>query len=118
MPFVEHSDADVRAMLETIGASSMEELFGDIPKDLCRRDPLDLPKPLSEMELVTHLRELADRNVPCGKLKSFLGAGVYNHYIPAVVDALSSRGEFFTAYTPYRLELHQQCLRTQNQFHH
>ncbi len=98
-------------MLETIGVSSIDELFVDIPDGLRFGRPLDVPPALSEQELVEHLAELASRNVHTGIELSFLGAGIYDHYVPAVVDAVLSRGELLTAYTPYQPEMSQGVLQ-------
>src|SRR5579871_925131 len=98
-------------MLRTIGAASVEELFRDIPKGVRFPGRLALEGPLSEPELVAHLEELASRNVHTGAELSFLGAGVYDHYVPAVVDAVLQRGEFLTAYTPYQAEMSQGVLQ-------
>ncbi|MBA3427992.1 MAG: aminomethyl-transferring glycine dehydrogenase subunit GcvPA [Actinobacteria bacterium] len=98
-------------MLETIGVASVEELFGDIPAAVRFAGRLDLEPALSEPELVRHLEELAARNVDTGKELSFLGAGIYDHYVPAVVDAVLQRGEFLTAYTPYQPEMSQGVLQ-------
>jgi glycine dehydrogenase subunit 1 len=105
------TDADREAMLETIGASSIEELFADIPEGVRFERELALDPPLSEQELVEHLSELAERNVDTGAELSFLGAGIYDHYVPAVVDAVLSRGELLTAYTPYQPEVSQGVLQ-------
>ena len=98
-------------MLAAIGVDSIEELFVDIPETLRLRRPLALEPALSEPELVRHLEELAGRNVHTGRELSFLGAGMYDHYVPAVVDALLARGEFLTAYTPYQPEMSQGVLQ-------
>jgi glycine dehydrogenase subunit 1 len=98
-------------MLETIGVASVEELFADVPAGVRLRRELALDPPLSELELVEHLTELAERNVHTGPELSFLGAGIYDHYVPAVVDAVLSRGEFLTAYTPYQPEVSQGVLQ-------
>jgi glycine dehydrogenase subunit 1 len=105
------TDADREAMLETIGVSSIEELFSDIPKGVRLERELALERALSEHELVEHLTELAERNVHTGAELSFLGAGIYDHYVPAVVDAVLSRGELLTAYTPYQPEVSQGVLQ-------
>jgi glycine dehydrogenase subunit 1 len=105
------SDADREAMLAAIGVGSVEELFQDIPEAVRFGRPLDLEPALSEQEIVAHLTELAERNVDTGKELSFLGAGIYDHYVPAVVDAVLSRGEFLTAYTPYQPEMSQGVLQ-------
>ncbi|MGE5274746.1 MAG: aminomethyl-transferring glycine dehydrogenase subunit GcvPA [Verrucomicrobiota bacterium] len=106
------TDADREEMLATIGVSSIEDLFDDIPEGVRFKGRLDLEPPLSEPELVAHLEELASRNVHTGAEISFLGAGVYDHYVPAVVDAVLQRGEFLTAYTPYQPEMSQGVLQT------
>jgi glycine dehydrogenase subunit 1 len=98
-------------MLAAIGVSSVEELFRDIPDRMRFDGELDLPPALSEPELVAHLEDLAARNVHSGDERSFLGAGVYDHYVPAVVDAVLQRGELLTAYTPYQPEMSQGVLQ-------
>jgi glycine cleavage system P protein (glycine dehydrogenase) subunit 1 len=98
-------------MLETIGVSTIDELFADIPESVRFRRALDVPHALSEQELVAHLSELAAKNVHTGIELSFLGAGMYDHYVPAVVDAVLSRGELLTAYTPYQPEMSQGVLQ-------
>jgi glycine dehydrogenase subunit 1 len=105
------TDADREAMLETIGVASIEELFSDIPKGVRFGRDLALDPALSELELVEHLTELAGHNVHTGAELSFLGAGIYDHYVPAVVDAVLSRGELLTAYTPYQPEVSQGVLQ-------
>jgi glycine dehydrogenase subunit 1 len=110
-PFLSLTEEDRVAMLETIGVSSLEELFGDIPRELRLAQELELEPALSEPELVAHLSELAGRNVHTGQELCFLGAGMYDHYVPAVVDAVLQRGEFLTAYTPYQPEMSQGVLQ-------
>jgi glycine cleavage system P protein (glycine dehydrogenase) subunit 1 len=105
------TDADREEMLAAIGVSSVEDLFEDIPAGVRFRGELDLEPALSEQELVAHLGELAGRNVDTGREISFLGAGVYDHYVPAVVNTILSRGEFLTAYTPYQPEMSQGVLQ-------
>jgi glycine dehydrogenase subunit 1 len=105
------TDADREAMLETIGVASVEDLFRDIPASVRFDRTLDLEPALSEAELVKHLEELASRNVHTGRELSFLGAGIYDHYVPAIVDAILARGEFLTAYTPYQPEMSQGVLQ-------
>jgi glycine cleavage system P protein (glycine dehydrogenase) subunit 1 len=105
------TDADRDAMLAAIGVSSVDELFGDIPEGVRFDRELDLEPALSEPEIVAHLTELAERNVDTGRELSFLGAGIYDHYVPAVVDAVLARGEFLTAYTPYQPEMSQGVLQ-------
>jgi glycine dehydrogenase subunit 1 len=105
------TDDDRRAMLAEIGVSAVEDLFADIPAGVRFDRPLDLEPALSEPELAAHLAELAACNVPAGHELSFLGAGMYDHYVPAVVDVVLSRGEFLTAYTPYQPEMSQGVLQ-------
>jgi glycine dehydrogenase subunit 1 len=105
------TEADREAMLSTIGIDSIEELFRDIPEGVRFQGRLHLEPPLSEQELVAHLTELAERNVPAGEELSFLGAGIYDHYVPAVVDSVLAQGQLLTAYTPYQPEVSQGVLQ-------
>jgi glycine dehydrogenase subunit 1 len=98
-------------MLAAIGVASMDELFRDVPSGVRLGRDLDLPPPLSEPELVSRFGELAARNLHTGEEISFLGAGMYDHYVPAIVDAVLSRGELLTAYTPYQPEMSQGMLQ-------
>jgi glycine dehydrogenase subunit 1 len=108
--FVPHTPEDVAAMLEVIGASSVDELFAAIPPAL--RDPsISLVDALPEPGVVAHLKALASRNVPAGEGVNFLGGGLYDHYVPAAARAMQSRGEFATAYTPYQAEASQGTLQ-------
>ena len=109
--FLALTDSDRRQMLAAIGVSSIEELFEDIPTAVRLGRALELDPPLSEVELLDHLEALASRNVHTGAELSFLGAGIYDHYVPAVVDAVLQRGEFLTAYTPYQPEMSQGVLQ-------
>ncbi len=108
-PFVSLTERDEREMLDAIGVSSVDELFRDVPEGVRFRRELALEPALSEPEVVAHLEQLAARNVR--DEVSFLGAGIYDHYVPAVVDAVLQRGEFLTAYTPYQPELSQGVLQ-------
>ncbi len=101
------TEADRREMLDTIGVSSIDELFADIPEHLLLSEPLALGSGLSEQEVFAELRALAARNVSTEDEVSFLGAGMYDHYIPALVDAIVLRSEFLTPYTPYQPEISQ-----------
>ncbi|MGH3048977.1 MAG: glycine dehydrogenase, partial [Gaiellaceae bacterium] len=96
-------------MLATIGVSSVEELFRDIPDGVRFGRELDVPPALTEPELQRHLVELAEKNVV--DAVCFLGAGIYDHHVPAVVDAVLQRGELLTAYTPYPPEMSQGVLQ-------
>jgi glycine dehydrogenase subunit 1 len=109
--FLSLTDRDRTEMLETIGVDSIEALFEQIPRGVRLGRELELEPALSEPELVAHLGELAGRNVDTGRELSFLGAGIYDHYVPAVVDAVLARGEFLTAYTPYQPEMSQGVLQ-------
>ncbi len=103
------TDADRDAMLATIGVGTVEELFRDIPAGVRFPRELDVPPALTEVELQRHLEELAARNVV--DEVCFLGAGIYDHHVPAVVDAVLQRGELLTAYTPYQPEMSQGVLQ-------
>jgi glycine dehydrogenase subunit 1 len=101
------TDADRAAMLEAVGVGSIDELFEDIPEKLRLGRPLDLPAGLSEQEVYVHLRELASRNISAEDEISFVGAGMYDHYVPSLVDSIALRSEFLTPYTPYQPEISQ-----------
>jgi glycine dehydrogenase subunit 1 len=105
------TDAERAEMLEAIGVDSMDELFAQIPAGVRLDRELDVPPALGEADLVRHLQELASQNVHTGAELSFLGAGIYDHYVPSVVDVVLSRGEFLTAYTPYQPEMSQGTLQ-------
>jgi len=109
--FTSLTDADRAAMLAAIGIDSIDELFADIPEAVRLGRPLDIGPALSEAELSAHMAGLAARNVDVGRELSFLGAGMYDHYVPAVVDMMMQRGEFLTAYTPYQPEMSQGVLQ-------
>ena len=111
MAYLPNGAAERQQMLEAIGAASVEDLFASVPARL-RHPRLNLPPPLAEQDLVTELERLAARNHPLGELDSFLGAGVYRRYVPAIVRAAVARPEFYTAYTPYQAEASQGTLQT------
>ncbi|MEN6448860.1 MAG: aminomethyl-transferring glycine dehydrogenase subunit GcvPA [Thermoguttaceae bacterium] len=111
MPYFPNTEADRQAMLAAIGAKSVDELFSMIPPELrMKRDLCVLPG-LGELELTAHLNDLAGQNVPAGAAACFLGGGSYDHFVPAVVDMVASRSEFYTAYTPYQAEASQGSLQ-------
>jgi glycine dehydrogenase subunit 1 len=110
MPFIPNTESDRAAMLKVIGAKSVEELFSDIPAGK-RYPKLGLPSGLSELEILREIESMAARNLSASNNAWFLGAGAYNHFIPAVVPALASRGEFLSAYTPYQPEVSQGTLQ-------
>jgi glycine dehydrogenase subunit 1 len=108
--FVPHTDADRAAMLKTIGVKSIADLFEDVPAKH-RFPTLNLPAPLTEMETLGELKSIAAANDSTDDFVNFLGAGAYHHYIPAGVDAVLRRGEYYTAYTPYQPEISQGTLQ-------
>ncbi len=103
-------------MLAAIGVESIDELFAQIPPPLRLDAPLALPAGMSEAEVHERLAELASRNVDCDRQVSFLGAGMYDHYVPAIVDAIAQRSEFLTPYTPYQPEISQGGLQAMFEF--
>ena len=109
-PYIPNTADEQRQVLSALGLASIDDLFLDIPEDF-RNPSLDLPEPLSELEVQGELAALASRNRPLGSGPSFLGAGSYHHFIPSVVKALVTRGEFLTAYTPYQAEASQGTLQ-------
>ena len=109
MRYIPNSQSDRKQMLAEIGVGSIEELFAEIPDELRLTRGLDLPPAMTEPELLDFFEAAAGRNF--SETTSFLGAGVYPHYIPVIIDALISRSEFFTAYTPYQAELAQGTLQ-------
>ena len=110
MTYVANTAADQEAMLKTIGVGSVEALFEVVPPAV-RFPRLNLPRPLSEMEVLAELGRLADENADANHYAWFLGAGAYNHFVPSVVSQLQMRGEFYTAYTPYQPEASQGTLQ-------
>lgn len=111
MKYISLSSQDIKKMLETIGISKTDELFATIPEKLRLSAPLNLPPPLSEPELIQFFDEMAHHQNRFASSQSFLGGGAYPHFIPAVVDYLSSRGEFVSPYTPYQPEVSQGTLQ-------
>ena len=105
--YLPNTEQDRQDMLEVIGAEDIMDLFSDIPEKVRLDEPMDLPASLSEYELLKHARELASKNTTASELPYFLGAGVYDHHIPAVVNHIISRQEFLTAYVPYQPEISQ-----------
>ena len=107
MPYFYNTAEDQAAMLAAIGARRLEELFDCVPEEYRLKRPLNVPPALSELALAQHLGELAAKNDHAGNKVCFLGGGSYDHFVPAVVDAIASRGEFYTSYTPYQPEVSQ-----------
>ena len=101
------TESDKQAMLETIGVNSIDELFNDIPEVVRFKGEYNTKKAKSESALLKELAQLASKNADLRYNTSFLGAGVYDHYMPVIVDHVISRSEFYTAYTPYQPEISQ-----------
>ena len=114
-PYSPNTDLDRREMLDATGVASVDDLFRDVPPE--HRDPrLQIPKPLSELELRRELEGMARENLTPGDYACFLGGGSYRHFVPAVVRQIASRGEFMTSYTPYQPEVAQGTLQTTYEF--
>src|SRR5438445_861016 len=109
MRYLPKSPADREVMLREIGVKNIDELFSHIPAEYRLRRDLKIPTPRSEAEIVDYFRARAAENA--AGFATFLGAGAYNHYRPVIIDSLISRGEFFTAYTPYQAEISQGTLQ-------
>jgi glycine dehydrogenase subunit 1 len=109
--YIPHTEADVQRMLETIGVAALDELFAGVPEKHRLGRPLELPGAASEQELLAELKAMAGRNASTASHEWFLGAGTYAHFVPSVVDAIASRSEFYTAYTPYQAEISQGTLQ-------
>ncbi|MGD9679049.1 MAG: glycine dehydrogenase, partial [Vulcanibacillus sp.] len=105
--YIPNTIKDKEEMLLAIGVQSEEELFADIPNLVRYKKGLEIPKAMSEQELFTYMSKLAEKNITTNEYSSFLGAGIYEHFIPSVVNHVLSRSEFYTAYTPYQPEISQ-----------
>lgn len=112
MPYLFNTPEQQQEMLQAIGVDSVETLFATIPSELRLNRPLNIPPALTEMELQAHVSNLAEKNVGPSSRVCMLGGGVYDHFIPAAVDEIAGRGEFYTAYTPYQAEASQGSLQT------
>ena len=108
LPYLPHTEADIRAMLEKIGVKKLEDLYSDVPSEFLKKGAYALPEALSEQEIRDYFASLEAMNA---RLKVFVGQGAYDHYTPAVIPYLCSRSEFLTAYTPYQCEISQGTLR-------
>jgi len=116
-PFIPNTSESIRLkMLEAIGVGSIEELYSDIPAEVRVSHPLKIPAFNSEHEVLTHIEALLSQNKSTKEIPTFLGAGIYNHYVPAAVKAIVSRVEFQTAYTPYQAEISQGLLQALFEF--
>jgi len=111
MRYLPHTQEDIDQMLAVTGHASLDELFDTIPDALKTQTDLDLPEALSEWDLNIHMESLASQNIACKTYACLIGAGSYDHYIPAIVPYLASRSEFMTAYTPYQPEVSQGTLQ-------
>jgi glycine dehydrogenase subunit 1 len=111
MTYLPHTASDRAEMLKAIGVERVEDLFQDVPEASLFPE-LRLPEPLSEMELMAELQAMSEENQDVAHYPCFLGAGAYHHYVPSVVDAILSRSEFYTAYTPYQPEISQGTLQS------
>jgi glycine dehydrogenase subunit 1 len=116
LPYVPNTDRDRAEMLREIGVNSIDDLFKDVPDDLRVSEGLNLPGPLSEAELVRHMRSLASMNRATDDVLSFLGGGIYDHVVPAVVRHVTGMPQFYTAYTPYQAEVSQGTLQSIYEF--
>src|SRR4051812_3358838 len=103
-------------MLRAVGAKTLDELLSQIPSDIRLKKQLDLPAAMCEQDLTAHIATLASRNKSAENSICFLGCGAYDHFIPSVVDAVASRGEYYTAYTPYQAEASQGSLQVGFEF--
>ncbi|NOY06688.1 MAG: aminomethyl-transferring glycine dehydrogenase subunit GcvPA [Chlorobi bacterium] len=111
MPFLPGTDIDRKEMLHAIGVSDLEALLANIPEELKLREDLPLPEPLSEVEVLAYLAELAGKNAEISSHACFAGGGAYDHFIPSAISTIVSRSEFLTAYTPYQAEVSQGTLQ-------
>ncbi len=109
--YIPNTEADKKRMLDSIGVSSVSDLFSDIPANLKLNRKLNISEAMSEIEIARHMKSLTDKNKSVEELVCFLGAGAYDHYIPSVVKHLAMRSEFYTAYTPYQPEISQGTLQ-------
>ena len=107
MPYIINTAQDQQVMLDSIGLESIEQLFDSIPDTFRLQRPLNIRAAMCELELEQHLSQLADRNDDTSRKICFLGGGSYDHFVPALVDAIASRSEFYTSYTPYQPEVSQ-----------
>lgn len=110
-PYIKVTDSEKQEMLQTLGVKDIDALFSDIPEPVKLKRELNLPEALSEMELVNYIKKIGKMNKTTDEIVSFLGAGVYNHYIPSVINHILLKPEFYTAYTPYQPEISQGTLQ-------
>lgn len=111
-PYIPNGKKEREEMLKTIGMTSMEDLFTDVPSDLRLKNGINLPNGISEFDVEKKVRQLSKKNTCTGGLACFMGAGAYDSYVPAAIKHLTSRSEFSTAYTPYQPEISQGTLQS------
>jgi len=111
MRYLPHTHEDIQSMLEVVGVDTLDDLFSSIPRDCRRKAEMNLPLPLTEWKLTDHIGAMANETATPPEFKIFMGAGSYEHYIPASVSYLLGRSEFSTAYTPYQPEISQGTLQ-------
>ncbi|WP_273323626.1 aminomethyl-transferring glycine dehydrogenase subunit GcvPA [Vallitalea guaymasensis] len=110
-PYLPHTEEDIKSMLEVIGVESIDALFDDVPEKIRLKELLNINEPMSELEVSQYMKKFADSNKGVDDLVCFLGAGAYDHYIPSIIKHITSRSEFYTAYTPYQPEISQGTLQ-------
>jgi len=111
MPYISNTERDRQKILKTIGVNKFEDLLTAIPEELRMKKPLTLSEPLSELEINKNIQAKKSKNISCEKVNSFLGGGIYDHFIPSAIETIVSRPEFLTAYTPYQAEVSQGTLQ-------
>ncbi len=111
MDYIPHTEEEIRQMLKEIGLSNLSDLFNPIPENVKFKSELKIDEGISEQEVLKKMKKFGSKNNDFSNKPMFLGAGFYDHYIPAVIDAITSRGEFLTAYTPYQAEVSQGTLQ-------
>lgn len=110
-PYIPNTPDDEQIMLESIGLTSIDQLFDDIPSDVHLKGPLNIPTAKSELEVKAYLTSLSKKNCSLSEMPGFIGAGAYDHYIPSIINHIISRSEFYTSYTPYQPEISQGTLQ-------
>src|SRR3970040_1803971 len=116
MTYNPNTDENRKEMLKAIGIERFEDLISCIPAEIKLKKPLNLPRKLSELEIVAELRKIAAENKNSTQYINFLGAGIYDHFVPVAIDHLISRCEFYNAYTPYQAEVSQGILQVLYEF--
>ncbi len=111
MPYILNTDKEIKQMLKTIGVESVDQLYSVLPEEIKLKEPLNLASGLSEFDVKNKVTALSEKNKPLARFNSFLGAGCYDHYVPAAVSFILSRSQFLTAYTPYQAECSQGILQ-------